>query len=206
MIEAEKVIMATPQFVNQKIIADAGVRKFNLSKLNYSPWFIANITINNLPQSKGAGLCWDNVAFNTASVGYLNSNHQHVNNFENKRVLTYYLPLCDYEPRVARLAAYTRTYHQWLDIIMPELEYMHPGITACIEEVDCWVWGHGMIAPQVNYIWGADRKSAQQTVNDCLFFAHTDLSGISIFEEAFHQGIKAAKNVLLSYEQHPSNK
>ncbi|GAA4925324.1 NAD(P)/FAD-dependent oxidoreductase [Mucilaginibacter defluvii] len=201
-IEAEKVIMASPQFVNQKIFAGSEKRQLDLNKLNYSPWFVANITVNDLPQNKGAGLCWDNVAYNMASVGYVNASHQHVNNIEKKRVITYYLPLCDYEPRIARLAAYTRTYQQWLDIIIPELEYMHPGITPCIEQVDGWVWGHGMISPQINYIWGADRKNAQQAVNDSLFFAHTDLSGISIFEEAFHQGIKAANDVLASYEQH----
>jgi hypothetical protein len=32
-----------------------------------------------------------------------------------------------------------------------------------------------------------------------LFFAHTDLSGVSIFEEAFHQGIRAANQVLAIY-------
>ncbi|GAA4335434.1 NAD(P)/FAD-dependent oxidoreductase [Mucilaginibacter gynuensis] len=198
-IEAEKAILATPQFVNQKIFEGAPKRGFSLDKLHYSPWFIANITLNNLPQGKGAGLCWDNVPYNTASVGYVNANQQHVNAVENKKVITYYLPLCDYEPRVARLAAYTRTYQQWLDIVIPELEYIHPGITDNIEQVDGWIWGHGMIAPDVNYIWGADRKNAQQPIDGSLFFAHTDLSGISIFEEAFHQGIKAAKQVLSSY-------
>ncbi|MFD1255262.1 NAD(P)-binding protein [Mucilaginibacter terrae] len=199
-IIAERVIMATPQFVNQKIIKSPINRHFNIHSFNYSPWFVANITVNNLPQTNGRGLSWDNVAYNTASVGYVNANQQSLNTGDNKKVLTYYLPLCDREPRVARLAAYTRTYQQWLDIVIPELEFMHPGITAHIEQVDGWIWGHGMIAPTLNYIWGSERKNAQAPVNEVLFFAHTDLSGISIFEEAFHQGIKAANDVLASYE------
>jgi hypothetical protein len=199
IITADNVIMATPQFVNQRLFKDNITRPVDYVGLNYSPWFIANITVNSLPQSKGAGLCWDNVAYDTPSVGYVNAGQQSVKLTDNKRVLTWYLPLCDHEPRVARLAAYTRTYGQWMDMMMPELEYMHPGITDAIENVECWVWGHGMIYPAVNYIWGTNRKAAQQPVNNNLFFAHTDLSGISIFEEAFHQGIRAANQVLASY-------
>jgi phytoene dehydrogenase-like protein len=200
-IIAQKVIMATPQYVNQKLLPAITKRKFDLSNFSYSPWFIANITVNGLPQAKGPALCWDNVAYNTPSVGYVNSGQQSLTTADHKKVLTYYLPLCDHEPRLARLASYTRTFEQWLDIIIPELEFIHPGITANIERIDGWTWGHGMIAPTVNFIWGTDRKAAQVPINNSLFFAHTDLSGISIFEEAFHQGIKAATDVLTSYEQ-----
>ncbi|TFF40198.1 FAD-dependent oxidoreductase [Mucilaginibacter psychrotolerans] len=199
LITADNVIMATPQFVNQRLFKDHIIRPVDYASLNYSPWFIANITVNSLPQAKGTGLCWDNVAYDTPSVGYVNAGQQSVKLTDNKRVLTWYLPLCDHEPRIARLAAYTRTYEQWMDIMMPELEYMHPGITDAIENVECWVWGHGMIYPAVNHIWGANRKAAQQPVNNNVFFANTDLSGISIFEEAFHQGIRAASQVLANY-------
>ena len=198
-ITADNIIMATPQFVNQRLFKSAISRPVDYSSLNYSPWLIANITVARLPQAKGAGLCWDNVAYNTPSVGYVNARQQTTNVSGDKTVLTYYLPLCEHEPRVARLAAYTRTHEQWMDILIPELEYMHPGITSYIEHVECWIWGHGMIYPAVNYIWGKNRKAAQQPLNHNIFFAHTDLSGISIFEEAFHQGIRSANQVLGIY-------
>ena len=204
-IIADNAIMATPQFVNRKLFKETVNRNMDYAELNYSPWFIANVTVNQLPQGKGIGLCWDNVAYDTPSVGYVNAGQQSVKLTDNKKVLTWYLPLCDQEPRIARLAAYTRGYEQWLDIMMPELEYMHPGITDAIENVECWVWGHGMIFPAVNYIWGQNRKDAQQPVNNNLFFAHTDLSGISIFEEAFHQGIRAANRVLEIYGKQPTS-
>jgi hypothetical protein len=197
VIIAEKVIMASPQFVNQKLLGKISRPGVNLADMHYAPWAIANITVNNLPSAaKGMVLCWDNVAYGTASVGYVNANQQDVKVIEPKKVLTYYLPLCEQEPRLARLAAYTRTYEQWLDIVITEMEQIHPGITPHIEAVDVWLWGHGMISPAVNYIWGDTRKNAQQAIDGKIFFAHTDLSGISIFEEAFHQGIKAAKQVI----------
>ena len=165
--------------------------------MHYSPWLIANITVNKLPTAaKGMVLCWDNVAYGTPSVGYVNANQQDLKVIEEKKVLTYYLPLCDKEPRLSRLEAYTRTYEQWLDIVIPELEQMHPEITPHIEAIELWLWGHGMISPAVNYIWGETRKIAQAPIDNKIFFAHTDLSGISIFEEAFHHGINAAKQLI----------
>jgi protoporphyrinogen oxidase len=197
VIYADKVIMASPQYVNQKLLKNTIRPGFDAGKLHYSPWLIANITVNKLPSAaKGMVLCWDNVAYNTTSVGYVNANQQDIKLVEQQKVLTYYLPLCDKEPRIARLAAYTRTYEQWMDIVVPEMEQMHPGITECIEQVEFWLWGHGMISPSVNYIWGDNRQQARLPINNQVFFAHTDLSGVSIFEEAFHQGIRSAQQVL----------
>ncbi len=196
---SEKVILASPQYVNRKLLESFNRDGVDHSDFNYAPWIIANITVKALPFNKGAGLCWDNVAYNTASVGYVYASHQSLKTSEEKKVLTYYLPLCDHDSRVSRLAAYARTYEQWLDIIIPEMEYMHPNITENIEQVELRVWGHGMISPAPGFIWGQSRQNALKSIDDKVFFAHSDLSGISIFEEAFHQGIRAAKEVLTSY-------
>jgi len=193
---ADKVIMASPQFVNQRILKNIIRPGLDYEALHYGTWLIANLTVDDLPLSKGMPLCWDNVAYGTPSVGYVNANQQDIKLRENKKVLTYYLPLTSKEPRMARLAAYSRDYEQWLDIILPEMEKHHPGIIPHISEAQLWLWGHGMIRPSVNYIWGGVREAVQNHVDNKLFFAHTDLSGISVFEEAFHQGIRAAKEVM----------
>ena len=195
-IIAEKIILATPQYVNNKLLTNIGRPNFDYKKLSYSPWLIANITVTQLPNSKGMDLCWDNVAYDTPSVGYVNASHQNIELNHKESILTYYLPLCDFEPTIARLAAYTRTYEQWLDIIMPELRYIHPEIDNAIKQIDLWVWGHGMISPNPDLIFGKNLEAAKKPIDNKIYFAHTDLSGISIFEEAFHQGIFAAKQVL----------
>ncbi len=200
LIEAERVIMASPQFVNQRLFKNLNRPGVDYKAIHYAPWVIANLTVNHLPTAaKGMVLCWDNVAYGTPSVGYVNANQQDIKLIEKKKVLTYYLPLCDREPRLSRLAAYTRTYEQWLEIIIPEMEQMHPGITPHIEQADIWLWGHGMISPVPDYIWGKTRTSAKEPLENKIFFAHSDLSGISIFEEAFHHGIDAAQQLLDSY-------
>jgi hypothetical protein len=54
-----------------------------------------------------------------------------------------------------------------------------------------------MIAPTPCYVWSAARAQASQPwLGDRVHLAHTDLSGISLFEEAFHQGERAARAVL----------
>ena len=195
-IEAEKVILCSPQYVNNRLLRNIERPGLNYKAFQYAPWLVANITVSGLSAGRGIGLCWDNVAYDTPSVGYVNSGQQRLSIAEDGNTLTYYLPLCDLEPAVARLAAYSRSYEQWLDIIIPELEYIHPEITKVITNIDLWVWGHGMITPSVDLIWGGNLQQARQAIDQKIFFAHSDLSGISIFEEAFHQGIRAAKEVL----------
>jgi hypothetical protein len=200
MVLAENTILAAPQFVNKRLLGQERRDRFNYDAINYAPWAVANITIENFSSSGLQDFSWDNVPYGMPSVGYVYAGHQQTKREDNARVITFYLPLCDREPRISRLAAYARNYEQWLDIIIPELEYMHPGITSMIAAVEVWVWGHGMVVPAVNYIWGPERQKAQQPVDNKIFFAHTDLSGISLFEEGFHQGIRAAKSILKEVE------
>lgn len=192
VITAKNIIMASPQFVNKRILGDLK-RDFNYGLPTYAPWMVANITLSGFDPK---GLSWDNVPYGTPSVGYVYAGHQHLKRIEDSQVISFYLPLCKQESRIARLAAYARSYEQWLDQIIPELEYMHPGITNLIDNIEIWVWGHGMVSPTVNYIWGGEREKGLKPVADRIFFAHTDLSGVSLFEEAFHQGIRAAKQLL----------
>ncbi len=195
-IEAENIIFATPQYVNKKILKYINRPYFDYSAFGYTPWLIANIIVDEMPNSKGVSLCWDNVAYDTPSVGYVNALHQKTELYQSQKVLTYYLPLCDFEPDISRIAAYTRTYEQWLDIIMPELNYIHPGIEKAIQQIDLWIWGHGMIIPRPGLIFGENLANAKKAIDKKIYFAHTDLSGISIFEEAFHQGIQVAQEIL----------
>ena len=52
-----------------------------------------------------------------------------------------------------------------------------------------------MISPAPGFIFGEAKKEAAQTIDNKIYFAHSDLSGISVFEEAFHQGINAVNTM-----------
>jgi hypothetical protein len=55
--------------------------------------------------------------------------------------------------------------------------------------------GHAMVRPVVGSIFSHERRMLQNP-KDHLFFANSDLSGISIFEEAQYHGVKAAERAL----------
>jgi hypothetical protein len=71
---------------------------------------------------------------------------------------------------------------------------MHPGIEERVEQIDVWLWGHAMARPVPGFIWGKARNDALKP-HKKIFFAHSDMSGISIFEEAQYRGIAAARAV-----------
>jgi len=79
--------------------------------------------------------------------------------------------------------------------ILADLGRAHDGLEALVERIDVWRWGHAMIRPAPGFIWGdARRKSAEP--HGRVHFAHSDLSGLALFEEAFDQGLRAADEVL----------
>jgi len=55
-----------------------------------------------------------------------------------------------------------------------------------------------MIQPRVGFIWGKARWRAAQPQGN-IYFAHSDLSGFSIFEEAQYRGILAAEKIVAKH-------
>ena len=190
-IEAEAVICCVPRFVRQRIIRNLPAAELG----EYSPWVVSNITLNGLPSGNGVPLAWDNVSRKSDSLGYVVATHQGISLVPIKTVLTHYWPLDWAQPRDVRQIVVTRTHSQWCDLIVGDLERMHPGISNVISNIDVWVWGHGMIRPVPGYIWGTQRPKSAQSFNR-IVFAHSDMSGISIFEEAYTRGVQAAENIL----------
>ena len=81
-------------------------------------------------------------------------------------------------------------------MVFEGLKAAHPDIEQVTESIDIHLLGHGMISPVPGFIFGKAKKQAARNIDGKIFFAHTDLSGISIFEEAFHQGINAVNELL----------
>ena len=102
---------------------------------------------------------------------------------------------------MARQKALSRSYEEWCELILADLRQAHPDIADHLSNLDVWLWGHAMVRPVPGYIWGANRARMQQPLGN-IVFAHSDLSGIAIFEEAFTRGVHAA-DALLAGLQHP---
>ncbi|CAG7857738.1 hypothetical protein MCAMS1_02673 [biofilm metagenome] len=195
-IQTQNVIIATPRFIADRLLISHRA-KSNPQEFTYSPWAVANITLSRIPNGKGVALSWDNVVFDSELLGYVNASHQITQMSPIATVLTYYWPLTDAEPESARKQALQRTYAEWQAIFLNELLRIHPELIGHVERVDIWLWGHGMIRPTPGFIWGDTRQQALKQ-QPPIFFAHSDMSGISIFEEAYTRGISAAEQLMTS--------
>ncbi|PZR41675.1 MAG: FAD-dependent oxidoreductase [Azospira oryzae] len=196
---ADHVIVASPQFINKHIVQAA--RAFDFNAFQYAPWMVSNLTLTNpLSAKRGEPMCWDNVIYGSDALGYVNAAHQITKSYaDEKQVITYYKPLLGSDCAAQRVQAQRSEVNAWRELIVNDLKGAHANIHDVIENTEVWIWGHGMIRPHPGFIWGADRKNAQQTIGNKIFFAHTDLSGISVFEEGFYSGLKAANQLMTAY-------
>lgn len=189
---AERAIVCTPRFVTHRIVPQLGERiAAEARAFQYGPWLVANLTVDSLPGGPGAATAWDNVPYQGGSLGYVVATHQSLHPMPTASVLTYYRPLDHLPPAAARREALTRSRASWHDLVLRDLDSMHPGARRHVRHIELWLWGHGMIRPNPGFLWGPVRLRAAEPLGR-IRFAHSDLSGISIFEEAYIRGLRAA--------------
>lgn len=195
-IKADYVLYCAPRFTIPYLIPSLADKKEQINQdSHYSPWMVANITLREDFDRNQRNLAWDNVIYQGKGLGYVDSSHQLLNISTQAKVLTYYSALSSDTPEKERAAMATRTYASWCDEILTDLRGPHPDLHDDIEQLDVWLWGHGMIRPTPDYIWNASEKTLS-TDDGRLFFAHSDLTGISLFEEAQYHGVERAKRLL----------
>ncbi|PIF69541.1 putative NAD(P)-binding protein [Flavobacterium sp. 2] len=190
---ADKVIMATPQFVNQYLIKD---RKQFTKQFHYAPWLLATLIVNDLSDNFSFPLSWDNVIYDAKGLGYVYAQHQTLNQVQDKKVITYYYSFSSGDLKKTRKEIYKKDKEYWKQVVFNDLKIAHPDIENDTQEMEVFLLGHGMISPVPDFIFGEAKSKAAQNIENRIYFAHTDLSGISIFEEAFHQGINAVNKIL----------
>jgi protoporphyrinogen oxidase len=205
-IHAERVIFAAPQFVARVVVRPyREAPPPHLAAFQYGAWMVANLTLSARPKvgKRGHGhmMAWDNVLRDSPSLGYVVATHQ-TGRDHGPTVLTYYHPLCDEDPRAARRRLYAAGREEWADVALADLERAHPDIREVTTRVDVVRWGHAMVRPAPGFVFGGARAAAARPVQG-IHFAHTDLSGVALFEEAFHHGIRAADEALAAVRQAP---
>lgn len=179
---AGAVILAIPRFVAARLsdeIDDAGH--------SYAPWLVANVTVDRLPAGPGVPLAWDNVSSTSESLGYVVATHQSAGH-GGPSVLSWYLPLSSEAPAAARRRLITTPAADWKRLVRRDLLAMNPELEGAIRRIDLWRWGHAMIRPVPGFLWGDRPQPAPP-----LYLAHSDNAGLSLFEEAHHQGVRASE-------------
>ena len=197
---ARHVIYALPRFTARHVIEDY-TPSLDRDAFTYCPWMVANLTVNRLPD----GAAWDNVLYESPSLGYVVATHQNLRTAPGPSVLTYYLPLAVPNPETARTWMLERSWSDWVSLILADLAQAHHDIESLVTHVDVMLWGHAMIRPVPGVVWGEARRSAAER-HGAIRFAHSDMSGISLFEEAQYHGVRAAEEVMRELgHAHPSS-
>jgi phytoene dehydrogenase-like protein len=196
-IHAGQVIFAAPQFLTKYLVRPyrEGACPAHVGEFQYGAWMVANLFLEDRPRT-GLGFppAWDNVLYESPSLGYVVATHQRGLE-RGPTVFTYYYPLTDADPRAARTRLLSTDWKGWADVALSDLSRAHADIRALTRRLDVMRWGHAMIRPRTGFLWGGARLKAQKPFRS-IHFAHTDLSGVALFEEAFDHGLRAAEEVL----------
>lgn len=190
-LRAKVAILAMPHFVAARVAPSV----CSPGGLSYAPWVVANVTVSRPPEGKGVPLAWDNVSTASDALGYVVATHQTTSAALGPTVLTWYMPLSRETPQVARKIMLTRSLERWQEIVRADMLAMNPDLDGAIERIDVWRWGHAMIRPTPGFLTDPARLAAR-SAHPPVLFAHSDLSGLSLFEEAHHHGVAAAEMAL----------
>jgi hypothetical protein len=200
---AERVIVAVPRFLARRIVAplraeeaagSSGTAGAAGSPADYGAWAVANLHLRDRPlEGRGAPRAWDNVLYSSKSLGYVCATHQRGRD-HGATVWTWYYPFTEEDAAGARRSIAGAGQPEWAALALADLSRAHPELPRLVERVDVAFWGHGMIRPRVGAIWHPQR-AADAAPRGAVHFAHTDLSGLALFEEAFDHGNRAAREV-----------
>lgn len=194
------VIFAAPQFVARYVIRPYRENPPpHIAEFQFGSWMVANLTLKDRPKPSSARdfpLAWDNVLYESESLGYVVATHQRGID-HGPTVFTYYYPLCDENARAARTRLLETDWRGWADVALTDLSRAHTDIRNLVERLDVMRWGHAMIRPRTGFMWGGARREGAKPFRS-IHFAHSELSGVALFEEAFDHGLRAADEVLRS--------
>lgn len=200
LVRARKAICAMPVYVAARVVESIGDYGFDPKRHmpSYAPWMVANFLMKAFPAERGdAPLSWDNVVYQEPGLGYVVSTHQDIRvRPPEKTVFTAYVALSDRTPEAARKWMMKATPDELVDMASVDLKSAYGWRFApCVERVDITLRGHAMAAPLPGFR-GNEGLKALREADGPVLFAHADLSGFSVFEEAAWWGIRAAERAM----------
>jgi NAD(P)-binding Rossmann-like domain len=198
-VKAKHAIAAMPLFVLQHVFPELSRYGFNARDVpRYAPWLVSNFIMRAFPEEQpGTALAWDNVVYKEPGLGYVVSTHQDIRMSRPARTsFTAYHALSDLEPDAGRRWLDRASVADLTELAAKDLRLAYGWrLPLCVEKVAITVRAHAMAVPEPGFLSNAGRI-ALRTGKGPLYFAHSDLSGLSVFEEAAWWGYRAAAQVV----------
>ncbi|WP_447990272.1 NAD(P)-binding protein [Achromobacter spanius] len=199
-LQSRRTVCAMPLFVAQRLLPDIRAYGYDpaVHASSHAPWLVSNFVLDGYPiEAPGEPLSWDNVVYQGRALGYVVSTHQLLRVTRSPRsAFTAYHALSGQSPSAAR---------QWLATASPQdlrdeaaadlLAAYGKEFWRNARRLDITVRGHAMASPLCGYLSNAG-LAALREVDGPVLFAHADLSGYSVFEEASWWGVVAAGRIL----------
>jgi monoamine oxidase len=195
---APQVVLAVPLFIAARVLqSPPPALREATALLRYAPWLVANLHLTApLLARTGAPPSWDNVTYGSGGLGYVDAQHQSLrqglqtaaDGASAPTVLTAYHAV----PSTERKALLSDEAGVWAEVVFKQMEVAHPDIRQRVQHMDLMRWGHAMAIPAP----GVQRHPALVALRaqrGRVRFAHADLAGYSVFEEAFTAGAEVAK-------------
>lgn len=200
IVRARKAVCAMPLHVAARVVQGMDQMGFDARRdmPQYAPWLVANFLMKSFPpELPEAPLAWDNVVYQEPGLGYVVSTHQDIRAAPPKQtVFSAYVALSDRSPRQARAWMQSASGAELVALASADLKAAYGWkFGLMVERVDLTLRGHAMAIPRPGFRSNAG-LAALRALDGPILFAHADLTGFSVFEEAAWWGIEAARKVL----------
>jgi glycine/D-amino acid oxidase-like deaminating enzyme len=200
-LRARRVVCAMPLHVAARVVA--GIEDYGFDPARHmpehAPWLIGNVLLRGFPKEQaGVELAWDNVVHGSSGLGWVVSTHQDLRAARPAHtVFTTYRALAEHAPREGRAWLETASDADLLTLALEDLEraYNPVDLWRRMQSVELTLRGHAMAIPRPGYLANPG-LAALRAADGPVLFAHSDLSGYSVFEEAAWWGEVAARRIL----------
>lgn len=147
---AGRVICALPTFQRPYLLGEAPRPQFT-----YSPWTVSNLVLEKLPLSAAydsVPLSWDNVIYDSPSLGYVVATHQSASHLNGPSVWTHYRPWAELDPVTARRRLLETGWEQVCAEVLGELARVQSDLPPLCRQLDVMPLGHAMIRPVPGFV------------------------------------------------------
>lgn len=191
--EARQIIFAAPKFVLPFVYPAMSAKvKVNYASYTYSPWLTVNLLVDHFAPNEPA---WDNVTFGSRSLGYVVAEHQRIGKLPHARTLTFFHAFDQDDTLLSRRSLLGMSGSEIAEFALSEIRKPHPQIDDQVVSIGAYRWAHAMIRPVPGFL-GSRLTTDHSQIDKNFFAAHSDVSGMSNFEEAQFRGVEAAKRAI----------
>ncbi len=209
--QAKRAIVSTSLRVAARVVESASAGLTQLAQsTRYSAWVVANAALSarlaeqadtpDADKHSAIPAAWDNVVFGSGSLGYVDATHQNLSASPSPggpTVLTWYRALGS--DRAAAQQLLDAPWTHWRDLMLAELSAPHPDMAHKLVQLDVMRHGHAMSVPTPGTASsvqaGPLAALGQNGITPKIAYAHSDLAGYSVFEEAYTAGVLVAQRI-----------